>query len=512
MMNNTLPNYDATFCGKLPLHQTNLIQPHGYLFVMEAASLEVLQVSDNVEDLLGIAPAELVGQSFASHLEGPTLERLQQLLQQKPVVKQPLSMGVQGKKGVQSCSALLHQQDGLLFIEMLNPELADGKGRSFLEVYQDMRNLVHDLGGCNDIPSFAAVVARELRRISGFHKVMVYSFNSEWHGTVIGEERESDMDAYLGLRFPASDIPKPARDLYLKNPYRYIPDSNYQPVRLFPLLNPLTHTLTDLSGCDLRSVAGVHLEYLKNMHVGASLSLRLVHNGQLWGLISCHHRTARFFSFEEMGVFELLSDLVSAQLSILLNKLGVAKYQGLQESLTQLVPVLHDADNLEHTLEDKADDIRTLLGASGIAYNVNGHIHAMGAVPDANDLHRLFYWLQVQTPKALIHKPSLPQVFEEATDFAAVGSGMLALPVVPEKGQFVVAFRPETIEEVSWGGNPHEALQMEADGKTYHPRHSFSVWKQTVRYTATPWSDEELAIAEAFRNVLTSVALRRMHA
>lgn len=510
-MNNTLPNYDATFCGKLPLHQTNLIQPHGFLFVMDAATLEVLQVSDNISGLVGQGATDLVGKPFGALLDSATLESLQQLLQQTPVVKQPLGMGVLGENGVQNCSALMHQKDGLLFIELIDPALADGKGRSFLDVYQDLRNLVHDMGTCDDISSFAAVVARELRRISGFDKVMVYSFDADWHGTVIGEEKEAGMDAYLGLRFPASDIPRPARELYLKNPYRYIPDSRYQPVRLYPLLNPLTHALTDLSGCDLRSVAGVHLEYLKNMGVGASLSLRLVHNGQLWGLISCHHRTARFFSFEEMGVFELLSDLVSAQLSILLNKLGGAKYQGLQDRLTKLVPVLHDADNLNQTMESRAEDIRELLGASGIAYNVNGHIHAAGAVPDANDLHRLFYWLQVQSPQSLVHKPSLPAVFEEAADFAAVGSGMLALPVVPERGQFVVAFRPEFIEEVAWGGNPHEALQLEADGKTYHPRHSFSVWKQTVQHTAKPWSTEELAIAEAFRNVLTSVALRRMH-
>jgi light-regulated signal transduction histidine kinase (bacteriophytochrome) len=112
----------------------------------------------------------------------------------------------------------------------------------------------------------------------------------------------------------------------------------------------------------------------------------------------------------------------------------------------------------------------------------------------------------------LLHLPSLPQAFDEAESFAQIGSGLLAMPVVPEKGNFVVAFRPECIEEVSWGGNPNEALQFEADGKTYHPRNSFQVWKQTVRHTARAWSPEELAIAEAFRNVLTGIALRRLHA
>ncbi len=511
-MNQNLPNYDATFCGKLPLHQTNLIQPHGFLFVLEASTMEVLQVSDNIESIAGKAPAEIAGSPIGQIVDASTLEQLQKLTQNKDGVRQPVKIGLNTAGGVVACSGLMHEKNGLLLLEVLNPDFADAGGGSFLEVYQDIRSMMHHTGQSDNIAHFATAVAQAVRRFSGFDKVMVYSFDADWHGTVLAEEKEAEMDAYLGLRFPASDVPKPARDLYLKNPYRFIPASDYKPARLYPLINPVTHTLTDLSHCDLRSVAAVHLEYLKNMKVGASMSLRLVHNGKLWGLVSCHHRTPKYFSFETIGVFELLSEIISAQLSIVLNNAVAQKQQSLQEGLTHLVPQLHATNNLQQAVAENAEAVQQLLGASGLAYNLNGHISTVGQVPNANDLHRLFFWLQVQSPEGPVHQPSLPQVFDEAAAFAQIGSGMLALPVVPQKGQFVVAFRPEAIEEVSWGGNPHEALQVEADGKTYHPRNSFKVWRQRVQHTAKAWSKEELMIAEAFRNVLTGIALQQMHA
>lgn len=509
-MSSPLPNYDATFCGKLPLHQTNLIQPHGCLFVLDAGTRTILQVSDNVAAYAGRPAPQLVGTPFDQLADTATIGQLEQFSKGTAGARQPLQVVFQ--ESALPCSALVHEKEGLLFVELHDPSLDAIHGRSFLEVYQELRTLMQQLEPITEIADFAAVVVQQLQLLTGFDKVMVYAFDSDWNGTVIGESKAESMDAYMGLRFPASDIPKPARALYLKNAYRFIANSRYQPVRLYPLLNPRTHALTDLTGCDLRSVAAVHLEYLQNMGVSASLSLRLVHNGQLWGLISCHHRDPKYFSFEALGVFELLSGILSAQLSRLLNKAWSLQLGRLQERLTQLVPALNGSTSLQEALGRQAQQVLELLDAPGLAFNLNGHIEAIGQVPESNDLHRLFYWLQVQEPQHLVHQPSLSQVFEEAADFAPVGSGMLALPVVPQRGQFVVAFRPEVVQEVAWGGNPHDALQMDADGKTYHPRNSFAVWKQIVRNTARPWSAEELSIAEAFKNVLTGIALRHLHA
>ena len=480
--------------------------------MLDPATFEVMQVSENVAAFPGLKASAVAGASFRNLVDEASFSQLASAVQTGVEEKQTLNLVIQSGNFAKSCSALVHRKGEVLFAEVLLPELVNREGRTFLKVYQEIKNVMTALGGQKNIEGFAAIVAAEMKRLSSFDKVMVYSFNPEWHGTVIAEEKEEGMDAYLGLRFPASDIPKPARDMYLKNPYRYIPNGKYQPSKLFPLLHPRTNAFTDLSASDLRSVAGVHLEYLKNMNITASLSLRLVHNGKLWGLISCHNRNARYLSFEELGLFELLSGIFSAQLSIILNETAGRKQQKLQEELTTLVPHLHEGYSLHGAIGRNAAALQSLLHADGIAYSFDGRIESFGQVPENDDLDRLFYWLQVQDKDELMHQPSLPRVFEEAASFAQTGSGILALPVVPSQGAFLVAFRPEAVEEVAWGGNPHEALQLENDGKTYPPRNSFRIWKQTVHQTARAWDEAELTTAEALKNVLGSIVLRRMHA
>jgi light-regulated signal transduction histidine kinase (bacteriophytochrome) len=184
-------------------------------------------------------------------------------------------------------------------------------------VYQELKFVIAAIEATASIEDAARLAVNELKRISGFDKVMVYQFDADWNGTVIAEAMEPEMEPYFGLKFPASDIPKQAREMYRKNPYRFIPDVAYQPVRLYPVLNPVTGGFTDLTDSNLRSVAGVHLEYLRNMRVAASMSTRIVKDEQLWGLISCHHRTAKPLSYQMCSLFELLSTIISAKVTAL---------------------------------------------------------------------------------------------------------------------------------------------------------------------------------------------------
>jgi light-regulated signal transduction histidine kinase (bacteriophytochrome) len=510
-MYQTIPNFDASFCGRLPLHQTNLIQPHGVLFVLDPATLEVMQVSENIDVLAPLQAQAIAGAGFEKITDAASFAQLKQMTSGALPEKQTLAITLVAGADRITCSASVHQKGAVLFLELLLPQYAKAAGRSFLQVYQDIKTTMTGLGQQQDVGGFSEAVAREMRRLSGFDKVLVYSFDDDGHGTVLAEEKVAEMDAYLGLRFPASDIPKPARDLYLKNAYRFIPNCDYQPARLYPLIHPQTNAFSDLSTCDLRSVAGVHLEYMRNMQITASMSIRLVHNGKLWGLVSCHNRQAHYFTFEELGLFELLSGIFSAQLSLVLNNTVGKEQQKLQEQLTALVPKLN-TDDLFEALGNNAPELMTMLDADGLAYSIDGQTGTLGQVPDEEDLDRLFYWLQVQESDELRHLPSLSKTFEEAIHFTGVASGILALPMVPQQGSFLVAFRPEAVEEVAWGGNPFDALQVESDGKTYHPRNSFKIWKQTVENTSRPWTEAEQHIAAALKNVLAGIVIKRLHA
>ncbi|MEI6947262.1 PAS domain-containing protein [Paraflavisolibacter sp. H34] len=503
------PNYDALFCGKQPLHQTNLIQPHGVLLVVNPKGYTLIQASENVTSLLGLTAREVVRQPLQRFLTADSFSALLQraaggLFRRKA----PLSLDFTTPGGPVTYMALVHEKHEALLVEVQFTDRLEGPQNSFIQVFQQVKDVMAAVESARTPQEVCLAAAPAIKRLSGIDKVMIYSFDEEWNGTVLAEVMEEGMESYLGLKFPASDIPKPARDLYLKNPFRIIPDRTYEPVALFPHLNQLTGTLTDLTDCSLRSVAPVHLEYLGNMKVQASLSARIVHNEQLWGLIACHHRTAKFLSFEECSFFELLSNIVSARISSLIHQESAAVKLQLQQHFGRLVEGVYLYDNLTRALLHHQEDLQRLLSAEGVAICWNGTIETVGLTPETDEIRHLVSWLRQKNVARTLHLPSLPKAYEAAAAFADAGSGLLALPIQVEQGNYILAFRPEVIQKVNWGGNPFDALRIEPGAATYHPRHSFQIWKETVMHTAAPWRTEEVAMAEDFRNAIVEYTLK----
>lgn len=403
--------------------------------------------------------------------------------------------------------ALAEQQESYYILEIDKKPYNDEEEQTFISVYQDIKMAMAAIEACVTTEETSRVVAREIKKLSGFDKVMVYRFDNDWNGDVLAEEAEPGMESYLGLKFPASDIPKLARELYKKSPFRLISNIDYEGVRLFPIINPLTTAFTDLSGTNLRSVAGVHLEYLRNMNVKASMSTRILKDGELWGLIACHHRTPKYLNYEMCSVFELLSNVITAKISSVQNS-DSYRYKASKQDLQQKVV---EAVLTKGRLDGEMGTLLELLDADGIAIAGNRHIETIGKTPTKDEIEYLVFWLQANDITGLYHQPSLPSVYEAAEGYAEKGSGLLALPVEAVKGDFVLAFRQEAVRNVSWGGNPNEAVQFESDGKKYHPRESFKIWQQTVRQTAIPWRNETLEVAESIRNFLIESRLAQKY-
>src|SRR6476646_10539209 len=263
-------NRDAEFCGKVPLHQTNLIQPHGVLLIVSKGDLKILQISENIRTVLDKPAAEIVNTFLSNYILPEEISMLQNRFATPVEGKLPLTFTFSSHGVLKKFLALVQTQPSYFIIEM-EPETEEAAD-SFIKVYQDLKFVIAAIEATTTIEEAARLVVNELKRVSSFDKVMIYHFDAEWNGTVIAEALEPRMDVYLGLKFPASDIPKQAREMYRRNLYRLIPDIDYQPVRLYPVLNPQTGAFTDLTDSNLRSVAGVHLEYLRNMNVKASMS------------------------------------------------------------------------------------------------------------------------------------------------------------------------------------------------------------------------------------------------
>ena len=487
----------------MPLNQTNMIQPHGVLLVVKRDDLSILQASENAVAIFGKPATDLVKEKLTAYIAEKEASQLAGLFQNNLTGKLPFAMTVAGKTFLST----VEQQLQYYILELEKEPHESGESTSFLRIYQPVKLAMAAIEACSTTEETCRVAARELKKISGFDKVMVYCFDAEWNGDVIAEEMEEGMERYLGLKFPASDIPKQARELYKKTPYRLIPTNEYEGVRLYPIINPLTNAFTDLSNSNLRSVAAVHLEYLRNMKVNASMSTRILKDGQLWGLIACHHRTPKYLSYEMCSVFELLSDVITAKISAVQNRDSFHYRAAKQNLQTRIVQSVFS----NGSLSGEKQTLLQLLDADGVAIVQNRRIETAGATPGQQEIEDLVFWLQANNITSLYHQPSLSSVYEAADAYAAQGSGLLALPVEMEKGDFVLGFRSEAVRKISWGGNPNEAVQFETDGKKYHPRASFQIWQETVKATSQPWMPETLELAEGLRNFLIESRLNKKY-
>lgn len=490
-------NYDSDFCGSLPLHLTNLIQPYGVLLVIDKNTFNIIQVSENSTRVFSKPAPEIVNTPLEKYISKENLSSMQKKLSDAFNKAIPSVWEINGKHLL----VLIHPKEKFLVVELEIEPVTFRKQDSFVEVYQELKYAMSAIEGADTLEETCSLAAKELKRISGFDKIMIYSFDSEWNGTVIAEEKESDMEAYMGFTFPASDIPKQARELYLKNPYRFIPDRTYTPVKLYPVLNPVTNSFIDLSECNLRSVAAVHVEYLKNMGVIASMSTRILHHDKLWGLIACHHKTPKYMSYEMCSVFEMLSSIISVKITSLENQAASVVETSISASYAELIESVYKHTSLDDAVIGE-HDILKLFSATGAVISRNGRFIKIGETPGNDYLEELLLWLHTRQLKKVFSTDKLGHDYDPAREYERVASGILVIPINSLKDQYLMIFRPEKVRVINWGGNPEERIQFDKDEKSYHPRNSFKQWQQEVSGISQPWLKEELDIAETLRSFI----------
>ncbi|WP_250419014.1 MULTISPECIES: GAF domain-containing protein [Pontibacter] len=494
-------NYDSEVCGSIPLHLVNLIQPHGVLLVLEKDNYRIVQASENVSSFLNVTAEELLDQDLSNYLPAVQMQEIKDKIKgQANHNKIPLTLTftVAGNEVAFTASLLPQDEFILLELEASEPALQ----LQFISLYQQIKYSTSLLKQAATIHETAQIATEELKKFTGFDKVMIYQFDPNWNGIVIAQAKEDDMDDYMDLRFPASDVPKQARELYFKNPYRLIPTRSYEAVRLIPIINPITQRFTDLAECSLRSVAKVHLEYLTNMKIDASMSLPLIIDNKLWGLISCHHKTPKYPSYEIRSAMELLAGILSAQIEAKHIEENLALRVQLRNKHVLLVEQLFSNASFADGILEGSTTIMDLLGLSGAAVVFEGNISTGGNTPSLQEIKELVSWLRRTKPNGLFATDTLPVLYPHSKNYNAKASGLISMPINAEQSEFILGFRQEVEQTVHWGGDPNNAIQMEPDGKNYHPRNSFAIYKETVKYTSLPWLQEEQEAAEALRNAV----------
>ncbi|WP_425395223.1 ATP-binding protein [Aeoliella sp.] len=489
-------------CDKEPIHIPGTIQDHGCLLAFDSANLELCQWSQNAELHTGIRPT--TGAPFDRFFGDNSLMGVQE------VVEGPESLvhtsRLQLTSTTKLVSASLHRVGPIVIVEFDGAsESSDTLGNLPLVLNSTNQRLQAE----KDLSSLYGLIATEVRSFSGFDRAMVYRFQPDGHGEVVGESVEAQRESFLGLHYPATDIPQQARRLYCLNTVRSIADIESTPCPLVPEINPLTKGSLDLSFSRYRSVSPVHVEYLRNMGVRASMSISILQEGELWGLIACHHYSALPMSIERLAACEIMGVMAGTYLTAM--ELADHNWQlaSRRSSLSKSLQSIAAAREFEQGIRDELATMCGLVDADGVAACWNGGVDIHGSTPSPKVLQSIVEELQHTQSDGIKATTSIAEVGSETKMDSSLHCGALVVPIDSDKLSSLVFLRKEFEHEVKWAGDPHaKAVETEV-GIRLSPRLSFEAWRETVRGHSRDWTQVDLAMAEDLRSGLAELLGRR---
>ncbi|NET58029.1 MAG: GAF domain-containing protein [Symploca sp. SIO2E6] len=492
-----------------PINLSAQIQSHGVLLVLEEPELKILQVSNNTSSIFGISPENMLDKTLEDLLDPFQVDRIRAGLTNDLDFINPSKVWVRkrGDDYVVFDSIFHRNSDGLLILE-LEPAISQ-ESIPFLSFYHLARASINQLQSTSTLRDFCQIIVKEVRKVTGFDRVMLYKFDEDGHGAVIAEEKLESLEPYLGLHYPESDIPKVARKLFSSNWIRLIPDAQGKSVEIFPAYNPISQRPLDLTHSTLRSASSCHLEYLHNMGVGASLTISLIKDQKLWGLIACHHQTPKYVPYELRKACEFLGRVIFSEISAREETEDYDYRMKLTYIQSILVEYMSQAENFIDGLVKHEPNLLDLTTAQGAAVCFGNDCTVIGETPTEEDLGFLLQWLKKNITQEVFYTDSLPQLYSDAEKFKDVASGLLAIAV--SERNYVLWFRPEVIQTVNWGGDPSKAFETKhLEGRvSLSPRKSFELWKQTVRLKSLPWKQVEIKAALELRKALINLILRQ---
>ena len=505
-------------CSDESVYAPGYIQPHGMLLMLQEPQLTILQISENVEQFFGISAKALLGQPLQRLFSRAQVQRLTGYLAEDNLeLYNPFELKTRRvaetdwQRESQTFTGVMYRiVDGLIM--ELEP-VRSLKSISSIQFYHRLQAAIANFRNATSLMNLAQNLAREVKAMIGFDRVMIYRFQADDSGVVIAEEKQSHLESYLGLHYLAIDIPVPARKLFCRKWVRFIPDINYIPVFLIPANHPLTDTPLDLSDSVLRGVSHFHIEYLQNMGVAGSMSISLLNDKRLWGLITCHHYSPKLVDYETRKACEFLGQFASIELVHQQEReLDVYRTQvkAIQDELQQTL--LQESNLIEQVLIRNTSQLLDLVHAQGAAILLDGHLTLVGQTPSATQVQELVTWLVQRKGERVFASDFLSHLYPEAKAFKDQASGILAVSILfnhaKQKSYHIIWFRPEQIQTVNWAGNPHETLTINEIGEMQlSPRKSFAMWKETVRETSLPWEVAEVEAATEMRNTLMLAVL-----
>lgn len=503
---------DLSNCERELIHLAGSVQPHGVLLTLREPSFVTMQASANVAELLGIAPGDLIGQPLARL--GGDLDAQVRRIAQEPHLDEPVPLRcrllLRGSEA--SFEGVVHRVAGQALVVELEPLDTPDGGVPVVEIDGDtlaghLGDAVQRLSAASSIGTLADAVVKCVRELTGYDRVMVYRFDPEGHGKIIAEARDPRLESLLGHHYPSTDIPQRARELYIRNRVRLLVDVDYRAAELLPRLVPGTNSELDMSMCTLRSMSPLHLQYLRNMGVTATLVVSLVREGKLWGLVACHHYRPYNLRFAVRAATDLLAEVITTRIAAIENYAYAQVAIQVRRLEQRLIEATSTEGDWRLALLRNPRTLLQPLDASGAALFTDGEVLTTGEVPSTPQLRALQQWVQTQPFERLFHCAAVERANPALASLTPTASGVVAVKLANDRPDYLMWFRKEQLLTVTWAGNPAKPM-VASNPMELSPRSSFAAWSELVRGTALPWSGSELALARAIGAALIDIIVQ----
>ena len=482
---------NLTNCEHEPIHIPGSIQPHGFLIGVTSDSNIIDFCSGNCVDYTGITHQQFLGKSFESVFGKTVAGNLESYIENDSPLTSPLIITL--KENHFFCS--VHKSDNIYIIEA-EPLIEDDK--KLPNTYEQTRQFLSYIEQTKTLQQLCDLVAKGTREITGYDRVMIYRFDEQYNGEIFAESVREDLEPFLGLHYPHTDIPAQARELYMKNLLRLIADINYTPVPIYTIDNGNNKNL-NLSHSILRSTSPIHVQYLQNMGVGATLTISLIHKNKLWGLIACHHYSQKDLSHSLRIAAQLQGHFLTSQIDV---RQSNEEYNVARKSNEALEKFLSTSfhENKQSLAEIALNpQILEICNATGLCIYVNENIYKNGKTPPYDFIKRLITQLAGNKISGY-NAVNISADFDEAKNYCDCAAGIIYHSLNVAGDDCIIWFRGETVTEVHWGGDPNKAIVKDENG--LHPRNSFRLWKEIVKCRSKPWLNPELNAATNFSYTL----------
>ena len=490
-------------CNQEPILVPGCIQPNGVLLVLDRQGLAIENVAGDTGFLLGVEREHVIGHSLSTLLDTQAEAFVAaQLAAPSTHVAPIICLGVRSHNGSLPLDLTVSASERTVIIELEPARRTVIGGRDPIAQLKTLLSALHHTDSVQECCSAATTA---LRAATGFDRAMAYRFLDDGSGVVVAEDAAPGLEPFLGLHYPASDIPLQARDLYKRNWLRVIPDVDYVPAPLLPPINARTGKPVDMSHCALRSVSPIHLEYLSNMGVRASMSVSVMFRNELWGMLLLHHGAARHVSTDLRVACETFAQIFSLHVEAKTQtELAILRIntRAIREEI--VFRLLHASD--AGTALSSPDLLR-YTGATGAAVHYDGCLHCIGETPNLLEIMDLIRWLDIAR-ETVYATDQLSVEYAPALSYTRVASGLLAVAVSRETRHHVLWFRPEIVKTVKWAGQPTKLLGLDPSGARLLPRTSFAEWSHEKQGTSSPWSEVHIEAAESLRVVLLENTLK----